>query len=164
MSSYLLVDAYNVICATEHLRELLSKNMEAARDGLAEAIRAIHDAESLRVALILDSRNDRLEVDHPYKVKSFEYLYAPASLSADGVIERILRRTKEPGKVTVASNDNMVREAARSVGALAIRPEELLEWAQACERRLSQDARRRNQANAASFENRIKIDLPFDGD
>ncbi len=154
---YLLIDAYNVICATDHLRELLRENMDAARDRLAEIARDIHDAEGIRVALILDSRNDLLQVEHPFGKKTFEYLYAPAALTADGIIERIVRRVENPGDVSVVSNDNMVREATRASGAMALRPEELFEWARACEARLLQDARRRRADNAKEWHHGLDI-------
>ena len=35
---YLLIDAYNVICATDSLREIMQGKLETARDQLAEAI------------------------------------------------------------------------------------------------------------------------------
>ncbi|WP_269522345.1 NYN domain-containing protein [Coraliomargarita parva] len=156
---YLLIDAYNVICATAELREQMHGQLDTVRDLLAERVRSIHDAEGIRVALILDSRNDRLEVEYPYGKKTFEYLYAPAALTADGVIERIVRRAPDPGDVTVVSNDNLVREAVRSSGAIALRPEELYEWTDACERKLVQDAARRNRDNASQFKNSLEIDL-----
>lgn len=156
---YLLVDAMNVIHATDDLRCLLSEGPGPVREVLAERLRAIHDAEAVRVALVLDSSKAALEVEHPYGVKTFEMLYAPASLSADGVIERIVHRAPYPGSVTVVSNDNMVREATRAAGALALRPDELWEWAGACANRLSRDALRRQAENARSFRN--GLDLNF---
>jgi len=156
---YLLIDSHNVICATDHLRRMLADNQDAARDKLAEIVCAIHDAEDIRVAMILDSKNDVLQVDYPFGKKTFEYLYAPASLTADGVIERIIRRAPEAHKVTVVSNDNCIREATRSTGAIALRPEELFEWAKACEKHLELDALRRNQANESSFRNGIDIEI-----
>jgi predicted RNA-binding protein with PIN domain len=156
---YLLIDAYNVICATESLRKLMSGQLDAARDQLAERVRPIHDAEAIRVALILDSRNESLEVEHPFRVRTFEYLYAPAALTADGVIERIVKRVREPSGVSVVSNDNMVREATRASGAMALRPEELFSWAEACEKRLQQDTRRHNKKNQQAFKNGLDIDL-----
>lgn len=156
---YLLIDAYNVICATDRLRDQLADNMDGVRDQLAEEVRAIHDAEAVRVALVLDSPNDQLQVEHPFGAKTFEYIYAPASLSADGVIERIIQRVSKPEHVSVVSNDNLVREATRARGAMALRPEELFEWALACERRLTVDASRRNKANAKDFKNGLEIDL-----
>jgi len=156
---HLLIDAYNVICATDALRETMRDNLDAARDQLAGMVRSIHDAEGVRVALVLDSRQEGLQVEHPYKVKSFEFVYAPADVSADGVIERMVARVKTPGDATVVSNDRMVRESARANGALALRPEELFEWARGCEARLLQDARRRNRANAQEFRNGIDLEL-----
>jgi len=119
---YLLIDAYNVICATDSLREVMQGNLDAARDQLAEAARSIHDAEGVHVALVLDSRQDGLQVEHPYKVKTFEYVYAPADVSADGVIERMLARIPNPGDTSVVSNDRMVRESARANGAIGSAP------------------------------------------
>ena len=156
---YLLIDAYNVICATDRLREQLAGNMDGVRDQLAEDVRAIHDAESVRGARILDSPNDQLQVEHPFRSKTFEYIYAPVSLSADGVIEQIIQRVQKPEHVSVVSNDNLVREATRARGAMALRPEELFEWSAACERRLTQDATRRNQASAKEFMNSLEIAL-----
>ncbi|MGC6425167.1 MAG: NYN domain-containing protein [Lentimonas sp.] len=158
-SRYLLIDAYNVICATDSLRQLLQDNADAARDELAEITSAIHDAEGVRVALILDGKNDLLEVEHPFGKKTFEYLYAPVALTADGVIERIIRRVPNPSNVSVVSNDNLVREATRSTGAMALRPEELFEWARACDLRLMQDAARRRKENAKEWRNGLDIDL-----
>ena len=154
---YLLIDAYNVICATNSLRDIMHCNLDSARDQLAEIVRSIHDAEAVHVALVLDSRNDKLEVEHPYKVKTFEYLYAPAALSADGVIERMVARVKNPHDATVVSSDRMVRESVRANGAIALRPEDLFEWARGCESRLVQDNRRRNAANTKDFKNGLDL-------
>lgn len=156
---YLLIDAFNVIHATDPLRKLMAGQLDLARDQLAEMVRPIHDAEAIRVALILDSRNENLEVEHPFGARTFEYLYAPAALTADGVIERIVKRVREPSGVSVVSNDNMVREATRASGAMALRPEELFSWAQACETRLRQDTRRHNKKNQQVFRNGLDIDL-----
>jgi len=157
--SYLLIDAYNVIYATDELREVLRENLDAARDRLTEMVASIHDAEGVRTALILDSRNSSLEVDHPFGKKTFEWIYAPAGLSADGVIERIVARVANPARVTVVSQDNMVRESIRANGAMAMDAEELFAWARACDARIIQDAQRRRKANAREWQNGLDLDL-----
>jgi len=156
---YLLIDAYNVIHATDSLREAMQGSLDAARDQLAQTVRSIHDAEGVRIALVLDSSQEGLQVEHPYQVKTFEYVYAPSDLSADGVIERMVARIKNSADATVCSNDRMVRESTRANGAMAITPEELFEWANGCEGRLIQDARRRNASNAKEFRNGINFDF-----
>jgi len=51
----------------------------------------------------------------------------------------------------------MFRESVRANGAIALRPEELFEWARGCESRLVQDTRRRNAANAKDFRNGLDL-------
>ncbi len=154
---YLLIDAYNVIYATSYLRKLMQDNIDSARDKLAKFARDIHDAEAVRVALILDSKSDKLQVEYPYESKRFEYIYAPSALTADGVIERIVRRVKQPELVSVVSNDNMVREATRSSGAMALRPEEFFDWSRASAVQLNQMANSRSRSNDKNFENRLRF-------
>lgn len=157
---YLLIDAYNVIYAVDELRRALTNDgAECARDKLAERAVSIHDAEGIHTVLILDSRSEALEVDYPFGKKTFEFVYAPARLSADGVIERLVARVAEPARVTVASNDAMVRESARANGAIAISSQDLLVWVHACERRLIQDAERRRKANEKKWRNGIEFGL-----
>ena len=154
---YLLIDAYNVIYATSDLRKLMQGNIDSARDKLAKFAREIHDAEAVRVALILDSKSDKLQVEYPYESKRFEFIYAPSALTADGVIERIVRRVKQPQLLSVVSNDNMVREATRSSGAMALRPEEFFDWSRASTVQLNQLAKSRSRSNDKNFENRLRF-------
>lgn len=154
---YLLIDAYNVIYAMSDLRKLMQGNIDSARDKLAKFAREIHDAEAVRVALILDSKSDKLQVEYPYESKRFEFIYAPSALTADGVIERIVRRVKQPELVSVVSNDNMVREATRSCGAMALRPEEFFDWSRASAVQLNQLAKSRSRSNDKNFENRLRF-------
>ncbi|MGK0176928.1 MAG: putative RNA-binding protein with PIN domain [Lentimonas sp.] len=155
---YLFIDAYNVIHAVEDLRKALDKSLDSARDQLAERAVSIHDAEGIHTVLILDSSRQSLAVDHPYGKKTFEFVYAPARLSADGVIEQLLTRVAEPANVTVASNDAMVCESARVNRAVAISANDLLDWICACERRLIQDAERRRKLNEKAWRNGIELD------
>ena len=157
--NHLFIDAYNVICATDSLYQVMQGSLDAARDQLAELVRSIHDAEGIHVVLVLDSRQDSLQVEHPYKVKTFEFVYAPADVSADGVIERMVASVEKSVDTTVVRNDRMVRESVRANGALALRPEALLEWAQACEMRLLHEAHRRRNVNEKKFRNSIDFEL-----
>ena len=155
---YLLIDAYNVIHANANLRRALGRSLDVARDLLAEKVLAIHNVEGIHTILVLDSRHESLEVEHPFGQQSFELVYAPARLSADGVIEQLLNRVTETAHVTVASNDGMVRECARANGAIAIGCADLLDWACACERRFAQDAQQRKRKNELEWKNGIELD------
>ena len=155
---YLFIDAYNVIHATKALRKTLDYSLDSARDQLAERVMSIHNADSVHTVLVLDSQRDSLEVSHPLGKKTFELVYAPGWLSADGVIERLLTRISEPADVTVASNDAMVREAARVNGAVTISANELFDWVCACEKRLTRTAEQRCKANEKEWKNGIDLD------
>ena len=155
---YLFIDAYNVIHATEDLRRILNTDLDSACNRLTERVTAIHDAETIHTVLVFDSRNESLEVDHPLGKKTFECVYAPAGLSADGVIEQLVTRVAEPTHVTVASNDALVRESARASGAIAIGSKDLFDWIYACEQRLVQDAQRRSKTNEKEWRNGFEFD------
>lgn len=156
----LWIDAYNVICSTDSLnRALKDRPPRVARDLLAERVRSIHDVEGVHLVIVLDSPNNRFEVEHPYGKKSFEFVYALSEVSADGAIERMLARVSNPGEVTVVTNDRMIRESAYVHGAIAMRPKELFAWACRCDRRLTEDNRRRKVENAKSFFNRIDLNF-----
>ena len=71
----------------------------------------------------------------------------------------MVARLKNPQDTTVVSNDRMVRESVRANGAIALRPEDLFEWARGCESQLVQDNRRRNAANAKDFKNGLNLDF-----
>ena len=157
---YLLIDAYNIIHAVEDLREVLvNERTDCARDQLAERVVAIHDSEAVHTILVLDSRGESLEIDHPFGKKTFEFVYAPVKLSADGVIERLVTSIADTAQVTVASNDTMVRESARVNGAIAIGSDALLDWICSCERQLVQAATRRRKANEKLWRNSLDFDL-----
>ena len=155
---YLIVDAYNVIHAIKELREVLDKSPDGARDQLAERAMAIHDVDGIHTVLVFDGCGESLEVIHSPGRETFELVYAPAGTTADGIIEKLLTRIAEPGGVTVASDDAMIRESARVNGAIAISSEDLFNWICICEQRLVRDVERRRKMNEKEWHNRIQLD------
>ena len=155
----IIIDGYNVIHASSDLKQWMPQHKERAREKLFESVRAIHSIESVRMLCVFDSSNETLEVEYPFREKTFESIFAPASLTADGVIERLLVRVKDKASVTVVSNDNLVREATRSNGALVIRPDDLFDWAEVCNRRLMELSNKRSADGENPFGNRIQIDF-----
>ena len=157
----IIVDGYNVIYALDSLKHLMPLNKERARESLASMLHSIYSIESVRIMLVFDSAFDRMEIKYPLGDKSFEFIFAPKSLTADGVIERIIVRIKNKEFVTVVSNDNLVRESTRANGAMAMRPLELLEWIATSNNRLNERCRT-SKNNKKALENRIDLDLNFE--
>lgn len=139
---HLLVDGYNVIHAWEELRGLLHQDSGMARDKLAEIVRVIHDIEGLRTTLVFDGQGKDIEIERPTEETTFSLLYAPAGMTADSLIEQMVRSSKSPKSVTVASRDNMVIETVLAQGANAISPDALADWVAACEKREGEALRR----------------------
>jgi predicted RNA-binding protein with PIN domain len=109
--------------------------------------------------MVFDSSNKTIEIEYPFRDKTFEFVFAPQSLTADGVIERILVRMKNKEQVSVVSNDNLVREATRSNGAAALRPQDLFDWIESSKKRLGEIRNINSSTKDKPLENRINIDL-----
>jgi len=135
VEKHLLVDGYNMIHRIGSLSRIFAEGPEAACEALIRMARAIHDEEGIRVTVVFDGREKRLQVVEPCGRPTFAVVYAPRQLTADGVIEQLLARAKNPDGVTVASRDNMIREAAAARGAFFIDGDAFEEWVGRCEGR-----------------------------
>lgn len=156
---YILLDGYNIIYASDALKHLMPNNKLRARESLAEMVQSIHSVEDVHIIIVFDSSNNAVETEYPFRDKTFEFVFAPKSLTADGVIERILVRIKNREQVSVVSNDNLVREATRSNGAAALRPKDLFDWIQSSNKRLTEIRNINRNPKDKTLENRINIDL-----
>jgi len=157
---YLIIDAYNVIHSMSDLRKALKQSLENACDRLTKKSMWVHDAEDINTILVFDSNKESLEALYPLgEKKTFEIIYAPARLSADGVIEQLLTRIFKPERVTVVSNDGMVCESARVNQANVLSAREFYEWSDTCKERLEHDAVNRRQAFEKEWKNTIEFDL-----
>ena len=155
---YILLDGYNIIYASDALKHLMPNNKSRARETLAEMVQSIHSVEDVHIIIVFDSSKKVIEVEYPFRDKTFEFVFAP-SLTADGVIERILVRIKNKEQVSVVSNDNLVREATRSNGAAALRPQDLFDWIKSSNKRLGEIRNIHSSTDSKPLENRINIDL-----
>lgn len=157
-TDHLLIDGYNVIHAWPELRGLLGRSVDAARERLIETCRVIREVDGLRVTLVFDSSRDTAQVETPGEDQGYAVLYAPKGVSADGLIEQIVRRAKKPTRCVVISRDNLVLEAVRASGGFGYFPEELLDWVRRCEARLAADLDKRKKATKKQW----KEDSPWD--
>ncbi|MFP4351322.1 MAG: NYN domain-containing protein [Puniceicoccaceae bacterium] len=135
VEKHLLVDGYNMIHRIGSLSRIFAEEPEAACEALVRMAGAIHDEEGIRVTVVFDGREKRIQVLEPCGRPTFAVVYAPRHLTADGVIEQLLARSKNPGGVTVASRDNMIREAAAARGAFFIDGDAFEAWVGRCEER-----------------------------
>ena len=148
---HLLIDGYNLVHALPGSREALKIDIEAARRQLADAVRIIHDLEGIRTTLVFDGKGKDIEIVRPSGQLTFSYLYSPATMTADAVIEQLVRSSSSPQSITVASGDNMVRESTAAAGALTIGPSGLADWICSCQKRQTEQLKRRSAKAAKEW-------------
>ncbi len=132
---HLIVDGYNMIHRIAALERIFRESAEAACESLVAMCRSIHDEDGIRTTVVFDGREKQTQIQYPCGRDSFAVVYAPRQLTADGVIERMLARAKKPDRITIASRDNMIREATAARGAFSIDGDGLEDWVARCERR-----------------------------
>ena len=123
---FLLVDAHNLIFATPDLADLHRRNPAAAREQLVRLLERHQDASGVRVVVVFDGGtqpNTTAALSGPAGVQVF---YPQAGQTADAIIERLVQKYAATHRLTVATNDNLIRTAAVAAGASTMDSETLL--------------------------------------
>jgi predicted RNA-binding protein with PIN domain len=147
-TQHLLVDAANVLHAWPETRTLLKRDREAARALLIQRMGALHDAESVRVTVVIDGRGPQLVLEHPSQQSTFAVIYTPRSLTADDVIEQMVGRSAQPAACEVATGDQAHRNTIEATGAVWLPTADLLARVERAERRLQSQVAGINRTNA----------------
>lgn len=157
--SHIIVDGYNVIHSMPKAKEWMNKNMDVAREKLFQMAKAVHDSGNARVTLVFDGKEETIQVERPTKENSLSIIFAPASLSADGLIEQLVAKSKHPDKITAVTRDNMIQETITTLGAHSLDPEEWIEEVKRCRLGTSQRVRNRSAEQEKSWNtaNRIQF-------
>jgi len=155
---HLIVDGNNAIHAIAELRDLLSRDRQAAREALLQLLQPIHDSEGCRLTVVFDGREGIGSIQKRGNDERFSIVFSSSEQSADGVIEKMLLAAKRPDVITVATNDNLIRSCAYEAGAAAVRAEDLPQWADRAVSHQTQILKNVPSLKAAPvFENRIEI-------
>ena len=148
---HLLVDAANVLHAWPELRVLLKRDRDAARARLIQRLGSLHDAESVRVTMVVDGRGREIVIEHPSRQDTLAVVYTPSSLTADDVIEQMVGRSANPALCEVATGDQAERNTIEATGAVWVPPADLLARIERAEQRLSSKVAGLNRANAQDW-------------
>lgn len=134
---HLLVDAANIAHAWPGLRALLKRDKDAARSQLVQRLGAVHDAELVRVTVVIDGRGREIVVEHPSRQPTLAVIYTPSSLTADDVIEQMVGRSAAPSLCEVATDDQAERRTIEATGAVWVPTADLLARVERAEQRLA---------------------------
>jgi len=111
--------------------------IDAASRRLLDEARIIHDEEGIRTTIVFDGKGNKLEVVEDEGSSTFAWIYSPAGVSADVIIEQLAMKANKKNEVTVVSMDNLVAASIRASGAYLISPNEFLAWVERCRKRMA---------------------------
>jgi len=123
---YLLVDGHSVIFAWPELRGVHEANPAQARELLCRRLRTYQDQTGERVVVVFDGKGAKAASGRE-NPDDIQIIYAPASRTADSIIERLAAQYGETYPLTVATADRLEQMTVFSFGALCIDPAQLLD-------------------------------------
>lgn len=124
-SNFLIVDAHNVIFAHPQLAALHRRTPAAARENLVRLLERHQDASGTRVVVVFDGGKGAQSSGELSGAAGVQVFYPRSGQTADAIIERLVLKYAEVHRMTVATNDTLVRTAAVAAGASTISAESL---------------------------------------
>jgi predicted RNA-binding protein with PIN domain len=126
MQEHLIIDGNNALHAIPDLSKELAQDRNLARDSLLRFLEPIQTGENCLLTVVFDGRGGKGRVYQHEGVKNYTVIYSSSVQGADGVIERMLLAAKYPERISVATNDSLIRNCAYESGASTMRIEELI--------------------------------------
>jgi len=105
---------------------MLAFGIDAPAGRLVDFAKQIHDNEAIRVTVVFDGKDG--SIDRPTPEASFSVIYAPADLSADGVIEQLVAQSKNPEDTTVVTQDFSIAQLVRAAHSFVIDAQAFRNW------------------------------------
>ena len=124
---FLLIDAHNVIFAHPRLSARQRRNPAAAREELVRLLERHQDASGIRVVVVFDGGAQAKASTGLSGPAGVQVFYPQSGQTADAIIERLVLKYAATHRMTVATNDNLIRTAAVAAGASTIDAEGLFE-------------------------------------
>lgn len=122
---FLLVDAHNLIFATPDLADLHRRKPAAAREQLVRLLESYQDASGVRVVVVFDGGTQPRTTAGLSGPAGVQVFYPQAGQTADAIVERLVLKYAATHRLTVATNDNLIRTAAVAAGASTMDSETL---------------------------------------
>lgn len=127
IGDYLLVDGYNVIHASEELRELAKDDMEQARGRLMDLLCNYQGYRGGDVILVFDAYRVASHPTEAFDYHNIHVVFTKTAETADQYIERFSVEKAERYHVTVATSDGLEQVIIRGAGAHLMSARELVE-------------------------------------
>ena len=154
MQEHLIIDGNNALHAIPQLAKTLDRDRQMASDDLVHMLEPLQAREGCLLTVVFDGRGGKTALTKHRGNDEYSVIYSSSSQGADGVIERMLMAAEFPERITVGTNDNLIRNCAYTHGAAVMRVEELIKKLDASIE-LSKNLNRKVVKLEEKFENRI---------
>ncbi len=154
---HLVVDGFNVAHAWGLAGGGSSRWVEKVARSLVKELEDLRDTQGWRVTLVFDGKGRDAESERVGRDDGFMILYAPASLTADAVIEQMASGSETPGLLRVATGDLAVVHAVEASGAEVLSPTALRDEVKRARRLKRLHLKKRGSSSENAFVNRIPL-------
>ncbi|OUX37354.1 MAG: hypothetical protein CBE26_03405 [Kiritimatiellaceae bacterium TMED266] len=124
-TDWLIIDGHNLLHKQPQLVTLLSQSQEKARTALIRLIEPYSDRLASQTTVVFDGQNRGSDI--ALSTGNIEVLYAPAKLTADGLIEQLVLKADHPHKICVVTSDRLEQQTVCSAGASVQSAEDFLD-------------------------------------
>jgi predicted RNA-binding protein with PIN domain len=154
MQEHLIIDGNNALHAIPQLAKTLTIDRQVAREDLIRMLEPLQGKKNCLLTVVFDGRGGKTSLSTHRNNPDYSIIYSSSSQGADGVIERMLMGAEYPDRITVGTNDSLIRNCAYTHGAAVMRVEELVKKLDASID-LSRSIKSNKKKNEEKFENRI---------
>ena len=126
MQEHLIIDGNNALHAVPQLAKTLKRDRQMARDELVRMLEPLQARENSLLTVVFDGRGGKTKLCKHQGNEEYSIIYSSSTQGADGVIERMIMASEFPERITVGTNDNLIRNCAFTHGAAVMRVEELV--------------------------------------
>ena len=159
MQEHLIVDGNNTMHAIPEIKRELATDRNMARDSLLRLLEpVVNDGD--RLTVVFDGKEGKGSIQRHRNIDSFAVVYSSSSEGADGVIERMVMAAKQPARICVVTNDNLIRNCAYANGSSAMRVDQFvkrLDHSIDQVKRRGEQTRNESQVKSEPFHNRLEF-------
>lgn len=123
---YLLVDGYNIIYASDSLKELAAHDLKAARDALTDMLINFQGYRRERVILVFDAYRVHGGKEHVEEKAGLLTVYTKEAETADQYIEKAAHEIGKKYRVYVATSDAIEQVIVMGSGAIRLSARDIL--------------------------------------
>ena len=147
MTEYLLVDAYNIIFASDELKAIAEESLERARLSLIERIISYYAVRRCEIIVVFDAYKVKGNHGSVETVGGISIVYTKEAETADAYIERTSHRLSKKHRVRVATGDSLEQMIILGDGAYRMSAAEFLRELDAADREIDKFVTMHNLQN-----------------